>query len=100
MKIFGFLVPYKKNIKDEKIFMVPNPVTMRFSRRFLKSENRKIRQAYIGGEDFGLHRAGIKHIIAVCNVQRCPQRMYCFDKHRNYRPVAIIPVHTIQQKRN
>ena len=99
MKIFGFLVPYKKNIKDEKIFMVPNPVTMRFLRRFLKSENRKIRQAYIGGEDFGVHRAGNKHIILVCDVQRRPQRMYCFDRRRNITNVTVIPLYTVKQKR-
>ena len=99
MKIFGFFKPHRKMVNDEKIFIRLKSMLKPFPRHFREDENAEIRQAYIGGEDFGLHRAGDKHIILVCNVQRCPQRMYCFDGRRNIRTATVIPIHTVQQKR-
>ena len=100
MKIFGFFRSQKRVLDNAKIFMAIKPVFKRFSRLFEKGENAKIRQEYIGGEDFGLHRAGNKHVIIVCDVQRRPQRMYCFDERRNGRNAAVISVNSVQQKRS
>lgn len=99
MKISGFLRQHKYRKNESKIFMMQNPVFMRVDRSFLTRKKPQIRQAYIGGEDFGFHRAGNKHIILVCDVQRRPQRMYCFDRRRNITNVTVIPLYTVKQKR-
>lgn len=99
MKISVFFRSHKRVSDNAKIFMALKPVFKRFSRLFEKGKNAKIRQEYIGGEDFGLHRAGNKHVILVCDVQRRPQRMYCFDGRRNVRTATVVSVNSVQQKR-
>lgn len=84
--------------KSHKIRSTLNPLFMRVLRRFFTIKNNEIYQEYIGGADFGLHRAGNKHIILVCNVQRRPKRMYVFDSCRNAENVTVLPIHSIQQK--
>ena len=100
MKISGFLRQHKYRKNESKIFMMQNPVFMRVERSFLTRKKPQIRQAYIGGEDFGFHRAGNKHIILVCDVQRRPQRMYCFDERRDVRSATVISVNSVQQKQS
>ena len=95
MKIFGIFKPRAKRVSDEKIFMVLKSMLVPFPRRFDEIKNPKIRQEYIGGEDFGLHRAGNKHIVTIRNVQRCPHKMYRFDRRRNIRIITVIPLHTV-----
>lgn len=55
MKIFDFFNANKKKENDEKIFMMLKSMVNPVPRHFSEAENMKIRQAYIGGEDFGVH---------------------------------------------
>ena len=95
-----FLTLQNAKQKKHKIRSTLKPVFMRVCRPFLTIKKHKTYQAYIGGEDFDLHRAGDKHIILVCNVQRCPQRMYFIDGRRNIRNFAVISVYSVQQKQS
>ena len=99
MKIFDFFNVHKKRENDEKIFMMLKSMVKPVPRRFLEAENTKICQAYIGGEDFGFHRAGNKHTVPVCHVQRCTEFLPRTYPRRNFRIITVIPLHTIQQKR-
>ena len=64
-----------KGYKKHKIRSTPNPLFMRFINGFFTKKIVGIYQEYIGGEGFGLHRAGNKYFITLCDVQRCSQRM-------------------------
>ena len=95
-----FFKPEKQTQKNHKIRSTLKSLFMRVSRPFLTKKKCKTYQTYIGGEDFGLHRAGNKHVIIVCDVQRRPQRMYCFDERRDVRSATVISVNSVQQKQS
>ena len=99
MKIFGFLNNNAKRANDEKIFMMLKSMVKPVSRHFSEPQNTEIRQAYIGGEDFGVHRAGNKHSVPVCHVQRCTGFLPRTYPRRNIRIDTVIPLHTVQHKR-
>ena len=86
--------------KKAKIFTPRNPFVMRVCGAFLKRKNARIRQAYIGGEDFGVHNSRNRGIIAAGGVQRRSGRNPVFYRAGNRLGIVGIRADTPEQKRS